>query len=129
MVLKVALARLRIDSSGYTAIDITEHVKKLVVDQGLRDGVVLVYTPEKRCSITLIEYEPNLLADLEDLLKRIGCIDIGVCDAIIGKSVALPAIRGSLELGMFKRIVFIDLSKVGGEKVVVIVLEGVFEAS
>ncbi len=128
MSLSVALARLRIDSSGYTALDITEYVKSVVAEQGLRDGVVLVYTPEKRCSVTLIEYEPSLLADLEDFLKRVGCADIGVCDAVIGKSVALPVVRGSLELGMFKRIVFVDFSRSSGEKVVVVALEGVFEA-
>lgn len=118
---------MMIESSGYTAIDITGYVNDVVKNQGLLYGLVHMFTPERKCSITLIEYEPELLADLEEFLKRIGCVDAGLCDAVIGKGVIAPIVSGTLFLGQFKRVVFVDTSRVVGEKSVVLTLEGIFE--
>uniref|UniRef100_A0A7C5YUB0 YjbQ family protein n=1 Tax=Ignisphaera aggregans TaxID=334771 RepID=A0A7C5YUB0_9CREN len=125
--IRIKMIRIVIESSGYTAIDITSYVDNAVKSQGLYNGFVHVFTSEKKCSVTLIEYEPELLSDLEEFLKRIGCIDIGLCDAIIGKSAIVPVVNNTLFLGQFKRIVFIDTSNVTGEKGLVLTIEGVFK--
>mgnify|MGYP001772882996 CR=1 FL=1 len=124
---RVKIVKMMIESSGYTAIDITRYVDDAVKNQGLLYGLVHVFTPEKKCSITLIEYEPELLADLEEFLKRVGCIDVGLCDAVIGKGTAAPIVNGALFLGQFKRVVLVDTSGIVGEKSVVLTLEGVFK--
>ncbi|MEM2699025.1 MAG: YjbQ family protein [Ignisphaera sp.] len=124
---EVKIIKMVIDSSGYTAMDITSYVNSVVKSHGLSHGLAHIFTPEKKCSITLIEYEPELLADLEEFLKRVGCIDVGLCDAVIGKGTVLPVVNGSLFTGQFKRIVFIDTSRTVGEKSVVLTLEGIFK--
>lgn len=124
---KIKIVKMMLKSSGYTAIDITEHVGSTVKVYRLSNGFIHIFTPEKGCSITLIEYEPKLLADLEEFLKRIGCIDVGLCDAIVGKGSIVPIVNESLFTGQFKRIVFIDTSKTVGEKTVVLTLEGIFK--
>lgn len=124
--MNIKIIKLSLESSGYEVQDITPYVARLIAENGLRKGIAIVYTSEKECSITEIEYEPELLADLEEFLKTSGCMDKGLCSSLIGKNIVVPIINGSLFLGQFKKIVFVDMSRVSGEKSVVIVLEGIF---
>ena len=121
--------RILLESSGYGAQDINAYIAELIYKNNLRKGLAVVYTNEKGCSVVEIEYEPELLADLEEFLKNIGCMDSGLCSILLGKSVVVPIINNSLFLGQFKKIVFIDISRVSGEKSLVIVLEGLFKDS
>jgi len=124
------LYRLEIESSGYGAEDITSVIARIVKELGLERGIVVVYAVDRGCAVTCIEYEPQLLADLEDLLKKVGGVDRPwIAEALIGKSVVVPVHGGSLQLGRFKSIVFLDLSRVRGSKSVVVALEGVFRGS
>lgn len=125
--IRIKIVRMAIESSGYTAMDITGYVSSAIKSYGALYGLVHIFTPEKGCSITLVEYEPELLADLEDFLKRIGCIDLSLCDAVVGKGTMLPIVDRALYTGQFKKIVFIDTSKVAGEKSVVLTIEGAFK--
>uniref|UniRef100_A0A832FXE2 YjbQ family protein n=1 Tax=Ignisphaera aggregans TaxID=334771 RepID=A0A832FXE2_9CREN len=125
----VKVLKIKLDSPGYTVLDITPYIAELVNKNLLNKGIALVYTNEKNGIITEIEYEPELLSDLEVFLKNINCIDKGLCDIVLGRSVAVPVVNGDLFLGQFKNIVFIDLSRNSEEKTVVVVLEGIFKNS
>lgn len=125
--LRLKMVKTYVESTGYIAIDITNIVESLANKYKLDNGLAYVFTPEKKCSVTMIEYEPELLADLEEFMKRLKCVELGTCDALIGKSVVIPIHSGKPFLGTFKRIVFIDTSNIAGEKSVVIVFEGVFK--
>ncbi len=113
-----------VESSGWNAFDITSVVEEIVKETGLEKGLVHVFTPESKCIVLFIEYEPNLLSDLEDFMNKYMCSP-SVLEGLLGKSVTAPFIKGSLEIGVFKRIVFIDLSRSSGEKRVVITIEGI----
>ncbi|MEM0027866.1 MAG: YjbQ family protein [Ignisphaera sp.] len=121
--------RLTFESKGYEAQDITAHIANVIRESGLVNGIAVLYTNERGCSVTEIEYEPELLADLEELLHKVGCVDKLLCNVIIGKNVFVPVVKGSMFLGQFKRIVFVDISRIEGSKSVVLVLEGVFKSS
>lgn len=125
----VKVIKIKLESPGYTVVDITPYVRELVDNNQLDKGIALVYSGEKNSIITEIEYEPELLSDLEVFLKNIGCIDKGLCDVVLGRSVTVPVINGHLFLGQFKNIVFIDLSRNAGEKSVVVALEGIFKSN
>jgi len=115
-----------IESSGYTAIDLTEIVKETVHSCRLREGLVTVYSPEEHVIITLIEYEPNLLGDLEEFIKKYSERQEPVLEALLGKSVTVPVVDGRLDLGAFKNIVMVDLSRKKGLKRVYFALEGLY---
>lgn len=129
MGLDLRVYRVNINSPGYMAQDISGHVARVISESGISRGIAVVYTNEEGCSVIEIEYEPELLADLEQLLKDLGCIDKDLCDVVLGKSVTIPIVSGSLFLGRFKNIVFIDTSRKAGDKSLVIVVEGLFKSS
>uniref|UniRef100_A0A7C4FD01 YjbQ family protein n=1 Tax=Ignisphaera aggregans TaxID=334771 RepID=A0A7C4FD01_9CREN len=127
--LNIKTARMWIKSPGYTAEDITNYVASVLKEMRFRRGIAVVHTPERGCNIVEIEYEPNLLKDLESLLKNSGCMDSSICSALLSKSIIIPVHNGSMLLGQFKKVVFIDLSRDEGLKEVIVVGEGVFEVS
>jgi len=50
-----------------------------------------------------------------------------VLEGLFGKSVVLPVIDGTIDAGVFKRIVFIDISEEEGSKEVLVGFEGVHD--
>lgn len=125
----IRVYKITLHSPGYVAQDVTGYVAGVLSESNISKGIAIVYTNEERCSVIEIEYEPELLADLEQLLKNLGCLDKGLCDVVLGRSVTIPIINGSLFLGRFKNIVFIDTSGKAGEKSLVIVIEGLSKGS
>jgi len=110
------------ESNGWNAVDITDVVEEITRNSGLRKGLVHVFTPEKKCMVVFIEYEPSLLSDLEEFMEKyMG--SPGVLEGLLGKSIIAPFIGGSLDIGVFKRIAFIDFSRSSGKKKVIIVIE------
>ena len=116
----------RVYSPGYTALNLTEMIGEVVSESGLREGLVTVYSPERRVIVLLVEFEPSLLGDLEGFISRYSNDYQGVVEALFDKSVSVPVVDGVLDLGVFKHIVLVDLSRREGEKEVVVGLEGVF---
>jgi secondary thiamine-phosphate synthase enzyme len=58
-------------SKGIELIDITHEVKRYVSEQGIKDGIVLVYTPHTTAGITINENaDPAVTADIEAFLSR-----------------------------------------------------------
>lgn len=125
MRLDVRLLEENIETTGWTAVDLTEKIQEIVAREGLLHGIVTVFTPEKDVVVTTIEYEAELLADLENLIARLGGPG-GVVEALIGKSTTVPVAKGRLETGAFKRIVLVDVSRNPGVKKVVVALEGIY---
>ncbi len=58
-------------SRSIELIDITHEVKRFVSEQGIKDGIVLVYTPHTTAGITINENaDPAVTADIEAFLSR-----------------------------------------------------------
>ncbi len=119
--------KLIINSNGYTAIDITDNIIDWLRKNKARNGFVTINTPGKGCIVTLIEYESNLLSDLEEFLAKHGEQKKIVLEGLFGKSIVLPVINGDIDAGIFKRIVFIDISEEKGSKEVLVGFEGIHE--
>ncbi len=127
MIVRVALAKLSIESEGYGAEDITESVRKLDDELGLVRGSLTIYSTSRGCFVLGIEYEPNLLSDLEEMMSRLGCTENRFpCLALFNKPLTAVVIDGELRLGVFRRVVFIDVSREKGLKEVIVVAEGLF---
>ncbi len=114
----------KLKSTGWTAIDLTETIEEYVKRTGFRKGLVHVFTLDRNCCITFIEYEPSLLKDLEEFIKKLG-LEPPIVEGLLGKNITAPFIDGSLETGVFKRIILLDLNKTSGERTVVLSIEGI----
>ena len=104
-------------------LDITNQVSRVVVESGLSNGVVTVFTPSATSGLTTIEYESGCISDLRRLLDEI--IDPGrhyahnarwgdgnghshIRAALLGASFSVPFLNGRLTLGTWQQIIFVD---------------------
>jgi secondary thiamine-phosphate synthase enzyme len=120
-------------------IDITEQVAAIVAECGLRDGVVTLFTPSSTSALTTIEYEAGCLTDLRRLFDEISnpkkeyAHDAKWGDmngfshvraALLGASLSVPFIEGSLTLGTWQQIIFIDFDNRARQRKMVVQIIG-----
>jgi secondary thiamine-phosphate synthase enzyme len=104
-------------------IDLTGVTQEFVRSCGVREGLLVVFTPGSTAGITTIEYESGAIADLKRALEimapRHGEYEHNirwgdgngyshVRSALIGPSLAVPVRDGRLELGTWQQIVLCD---------------------
>lgn len=104
-------------------LDITELVTKTVIESGIKDGIVTIFTPSSTSGLTTIEYESGCLTDLRRLFDEIidperhyahnarwgdGNGHSHVRAALIGASFTVPFVNTKLTLGTWQQIIFID---------------------
>ncbi len=105
-------------------IDITDMVERAVERSEVREGIALVFVPGSTGAITTIEYEPGLLHDLPEALERLfprgivyqhherwhdGNGHSHVRASFMKPDLCVPVTSGSLELGTWQQIVFVEL--------------------
>jgi secondary thiamine-phosphate synthase enzyme len=52
-------------------VDLTDKVRKVVRESGIKNGLVHIFAPHATGIIVLTEYESGLLSDIKDLLERL----------------------------------------------------------
>ncbi|MCJ7638284.1 MAG: secondary thiamine-phosphate synthase enzyme YjbQ [Euryarchaeota archaeon] len=132
--------RIQIDTlGGVQIIDITNHVQELLAKSDLNDGLATVFVPGSTASVTTIEYEPGLIADIKKALDRIAPRDghyehdqrwhdgnghSHVRAAFLKPSVAIPFSNKTLMLGTWQQLVFIELDVRPRNRTIVVQLMG-----
>jgi secondary thiamine-phosphate synthase enzyme len=125
-------------TGGLEVLDITDDVAEAVAQSGVQDGIVCVYSPHTTCCVRVNEFESGFFEDFAGLLKRLVpsesyyahddwdrrteniCpedMDHGNghshCMAMLlgtaGESI--PIRNGELQLGMWQRVLFIELDR------------------
>ena len=115
---------LVISTKGFSSVDdITAEVKKAIVSTGLSNGTVTVTVIGSTASVSTIEYEPALVADLREVLEKFlpqsmatrhGSTwgdDNGFSHlraTLLGPGITLPFHKGDLVLGTWQQIILID---------------------
>ena len=138
--MKTRIERIQIDTlGGVQIIDITNHVQELLTKSDLKDGLVTVFVPGSTATVTTIEYEPGLIADMEKALDRIapknghyehdqrwhdGNGHSHVRAAFLKPSVAIPFSNKTLMLGTWQQLVFIELDVRPRHRTIVVHLMG-----
>lgn len=104
-------------------IDITGQVRDILEEKGISNGILTVFIPGSTGAITTIEYESGALEDMRNLLETIapqnknykhnlrwgdGNGHSHLRSALLGPSLVVPIVDGSLTLGTWQQIVFID---------------------
>lgn len=70
--MKVHRERLQISTDReFHVIDITADVEKALIKSGIDEGYALVYSPHTTCAVLVNEKESGLLADLNATLQRL----------------------------------------------------------
>lgn len=120
----VVTDRLALATQGNADIvDITDAVATAVTESGLRDGTITIFCPSATSGVTTIEYESGCLSDLRRLFDEVadpqrhyahnarwgdGNGHSHVRAALLGPSLTVPFVKGSLTLGTWQQIVFVD---------------------
>lgn len=103
-------------------MDITSKVKDEVKKVGIDDGIAVVYTKHTTTAITINEGESGLKEDIMDILERVipqgggyrhdridNNADSHLRAIFMGNSVTVPIVNGSLDLGTWQSILFVEL--------------------
>ncbi|MGZ5539458.1 MAG: secondary thiamine-phosphate synthase enzyme YjbQ [Halobacteriota archaeon] len=138
--MKTKIERIQLDTlGGVQIIDITNHVQELLAKSQLNDGLATVFVPGSTASVTTIEYEPGLIADIKKALDRIAPRDghyehdqrwhdgnghSHVRAAFLKPSVAIPFSNKTLMLGTWQQLVFIELDVRPRNRTIVVQLMG-----
>jgi len=136
----VATSRFRVNTSGQgDAHDITDSVRRAIVEGGVRSGIATVFVVGSTASITTIEFEPGAVADLNRLFDRLAPRgadyqhhlrwgdDNGsshVRAALLGPSVSVPFTDLALELGTWQQIMLLEFDTRAREREVVVQIIG-----
>ncbi|MFQ6077297.1 MAG: secondary thiamine-phosphate synthase enzyme YjbQ [Candidatus Bathyarchaeia archaeon] len=99
-------------------VDLTEGIRGVVSRSRVRDGLAHVFAPHSTGIIILTEYEPNLLDDIKRLLEGLAPkhapynhpnnAHSHLRSILLPPDRTLPVVDGSLVLGTWQSIVFVE---------------------
>lgn len=105
-------------------VDVTAKLKKILEKSKIKDGILNVFTAGATGAITTIEYEPGLVADFQNLLRKIISENSEyqhnkthsdrnavshLRASLIGPSLIVPVEKSNIVLGTWQQIVFVDM--------------------
>jgi secondary thiamine-phosphate synthase enzyme len=138
--MKLAREVLKRRTTGETDIqDLTQDVVRILMQSGVREGQVLVFTPGSTAGITTIEYESGVVSDLEQAIERIAPRDMHydhdarwgdgngyshVRAALLGPSLTVPVVEGQLHLGTWQQVVLCDFDNRPRERRIIVQVIG-----
>ena len=126
-------------NSNCDIIDITGKVETVLSESNFDEGNVLLFAGGSTAGITTIEYEPGLLKDYPKFFDRIAPVNINyehdntwhdgnghshVRASLQGASLTVPFVNGSLTLGTWQQIIFVDFDNRSRSREVVVQLMG-----
>ena len=131
-------AEIDLDTDGeIDIIDITLQVRTVVKESGIRRGLVNIFVPGATGAITTLEFEPRLVEDTKALLEKLVPKGIGykhdfqddnahshLRASLLSPELTLPVTQGSLLLGTWQQIVFLELDTRGRERKILVTVLG-----
>ena len=122
------------------AIDLTDEVKSVVKESGIKAGLVHLFVQHSTAALTTIEFEPGVLLDLRHALSVLapdtadyahdtrwgdGNGRSHVKAALVGPSLTIPIENGNLLCGTWQQIVLLELDvNAGRERTIVCTVTG-----
>jgi len=131
---------ISISTKGFGDIlDITDRVDAAIDRSTIENGLVTVFCPGSTGAVTTIEYEAGVLRDLQKAIEKIAPSNIPyehdrrwgdgngfshVRAALMKPSLSIPLIKGSLTLGTWQQIVFMDFDNRSRERNIIVHIMG-----
>lgn len=138
--MRVKTKRLSLSTAGDDDIvDLTQQVAESVAKSGVKNGTATVFVTGSTAGVTTMEYEPGLEADVHKILRDLvpretswrhnatwgeGNGHSHLRSLIVGVSLTVPVVEGSLTLGTWQQIVLIDFDIKGRSRNVVVQVMG-----
>jgi secondary thiamine-phosphate synthase enzyme len=126
MAVHSALLRLQTSGEG-EIVDLSAGLASALRSADVSDGVVTVFVTGSTAAITTMEYEPGGVQDLQEAIERLvpRCRPEGgdyahnrlnhddnahahLRASLLGPSLSIPLVRGSIVLGTWQQVVLID---------------------
>lgn len=127
---------LSVSTRGFNDVhDLTGRVEDFLKRSRITDGLLTVFVPGSTAGITTIEYEPGAVSDLRHAIDRLAPESLHydhdarwadgngfahVRAALLGPSLTLPVIGGSLRRGTWQQIVLVDFDNRPRQREVII---------
>ncbi len=100
-------------------INITDKIQEIVEKSRIRDGIAVVFAPHATGAIIINENDPSLLEDLREVLERIiprhaeykhpVNAHSHIRSILMEPSKVFPVIGGSLALGTWQSIIWVEV--------------------
>lgn len=116
---------LKLSSDGeLNIINITDRIDDIVRETNVRNGACMIFTRSSTSTVTVMEFEPGLVEDIKSALERLFPKNIPyehekkwhdgnghshVRATMMKPDLYIPILNGSLALGTWQQIVFIEL--------------------
>lgn len=127
---------IKLDTDAREAFyDITEHVKKIVSESGIKDGLCNIYIRHTSAAICIQEnFDYSVQRDILKFLKKLvpqgkwehdahdGNADAHIKSALIGASQSIPVKKGKLLLGRWQSVFLFEFDGPRKDREVVITL-------
>lgn len=120
----VKTGSIKINTHGNADMkDITSEIARVVNESKLKNGTVTIFCPSSTSALTTIEYESGCVSDLKRLFEEIipqqreyahnakwhdGNGHSHVRAALLGPSLSIPFVEGTLTLGTWQQVVYVD---------------------
>jgi secondary thiamine-phosphate synthase enzyme len=116
-------ANIQVQTEEMDIVDITAQAQKAVDASGIDNGMACIFNSGSTGAVTTIEHEPGLLQDLPAALERIAPRGITyqheerwhdgnghshIRASLIGPGLTVPVIDGTLQLGTWQQVVFVE---------------------
>jgi secondary thiamine-phosphate synthase enzyme len=104
-------------------LDITDQLVQVLSTSEIRNGTVTIFCPSSTSAPTTIEYESGCVSDLRRLFDEIipqdreyahnarwgdGNGHSHIRAALLGPSLTIPFVQGSLTLGTWQQVIYVD---------------------
>ncbi len=138
--LRIVTDYISVSTKGDTdIIDITERVGALLKKHEYKEGNATVFVSGSTASVTTVEYEPGLRADLPEAFERMAPVAklyhhdatwgdgngyAHVRASLLGPTLIVPFSKGKLLLGTWQQIVLIDFDNRSRSRKIVVQLIG-----
>ena len=123
---------IELSTAGFSDIqDITDEVRRVVAASGIQEGIVNVFAIGSTASVTTIEFEPALVADMQEALEKLWPRtmqtrhsqtwgdDNGFSHlraAFLGPGLTAPVHQGGVILGRWQQIIVLDHDNGGRQR-------------
>ncbi|MGD8402897.1 MAG: secondary thiamine-phosphate synthase enzyme YjbQ [Anaerolineales bacterium] len=119
--------------------EITAQIAQLVRESQLKNGTVTIFCPSSTSALTTIEYESGCVNDLRRLFDEIippnreyahnarwrdGNGHSHVRAALLGPSLTIPFVEGSLTLGTWQQVIYVDFDNKSRQRELVLQIMG-----
>ncbi len=132
---------ITVNTRGFTDVhDLTASVRRFIENSGVRNGIAVVFVPGSTAGVTTIEYEDGAVQDFKAAIERIAPRDIHynhdarwgdgngfahVRASLLGPSLSIPVVNGTLALGTWQQIILVDFdNRERNREVMISAIEG-----